>query len=82
MLVIVHPVAVRSIRERILKVRGRNVFTYRRSVAVRSIRERILKVLSNVRRMFAGSGCSEVDPGEDTESWERAIRRPLGVQLQ
>ena len=38
---------------------------------MRSIRERILKVTGSVGMFAVGFGCSEVDPGEDTESSRR-----------
>ena len=60
-------VAVRSIRERILKAEPTTSNQARDSVAVRSIRERILKDVRFVIREVSFNGCSEVDPGEDTE---------------
>ena len=40
---------------------------------MRSIRERILKAAGGPPALEEGGGCSEVDPGEDTESIMRII---------
>ena len=47
-------------------------------VAVRSIRERILKAMHLGQGDDLGLRCSEVDPGEDTESDDRPRDDTLG----
>ena len=59
---------MRSIRERILKATPRLGICTGRGVAVRSIRERILKEPYGLKLALFSLSCSEVDPGEDTES--------------
>ena len=70
---------MRSIRERILKEAAGSPGPPPPVVAVRSIRERILKGKMATLRSAPRRCCSEVDPGEDTESRTPGRIRALGA---